>query len=120
MKLDSLNKPDLEALAASNDVEVEDGDTKADIISKLEAQGVTEAPDGGGNDDDASEGFVGASEETNNPGKGGTPGGATDSPQPQDSPAEVPTLPEEVAVHVDPRSAMPVLPDSLYDDSLRG
>lgn len=95
--LHSLNKAELHALAEDKGVEYDDDDTNAELVAKLEAAGVTEAP----------------SEEEQ-------PEEQPDRPLPRSRPAELPDLDPETAAGVTPLPATAVNPGLAYDDSAAG
>lgn len=103
-KLTSLNRDELDALAESNGVTVEEDDTAHSLIDKLEAKGVTEAP----SQADADEAEEPKVEQ-----------GAT-NPLPRSTPPELPDLDPATKAGVTPLPATAVNPGLSYDDDAAG
>lgn len=99
-KLTSLDRDELDSLAESNGVTVEDDDTAASLIEKLEAKGVTEAPSTSAREADD--------------------GVSAGNPLPRSTPAELPDLDPVTAAGVTPLPATAVNPGLTYDDDAAG
>lgn len=102
-KLTSLNREELDSLAASKGVAVEEGDTAATLIEKLEQRGVTEAPS------------AADAEEPQEP-----QADAEERPLPRSTPAETPDYDPALRSQLYGLPAVAVNPAASYDDDAAG